>query len=91
MPLPRAVPVMLTCTARTTLTKRARGAKAAHRDRPRAQIVLAAARGRENARIAAGLQITVDTLRKWRGRFAGCDLGGPTDPPAAGGRGGSAS
>jgi NAD(P)-dependent dehydrogenase (short-subunit alcohol dehydrogenase family) len=33
--------------------------------------VLAAARGRDNARIAADLRITVDTVRKWRGRFAG--------------------
>lgn len=46
MPLPRAVPVTLTAAERTTLKKRARGAKTAHRDRRRAQIVLAAARGR---------------------------------------------
>jgi FixJ family two-component response regulator len=73
VPLPRAVPVMLTAAERTTLNKRARGAKTAHRDRLRAQIVLAAARGRDNACIAADLQITVDTVRKWRGRFAGRD------------------
>ena len=53
MPLLRAVPVMLTAGERTTLKKRVRGAKTAYRDRLRAQIVLAAARGPRNARIAA--------------------------------------
>ena len=43
MPLPRAVPVTLAAAERTMLKKRARGAKTAHRDRLRAQIVLAAA------------------------------------------------
>ena len=54
MPLLRAVPVMLSAGERTALNKRVRGAKTAYRDRLRAQIVLAAARGRDNARIAAG-------------------------------------
>src|SRR5580692_4616165 len=71
MPLPRAVPVTLTAAQRTTLKNRARGAKTAYRDLLRALIVLATARGRDNARIAADLQITADTVRKWRGRFAG--------------------
>ena len=84
MPLPRAVPVTLTAAERTTLKKRARGAKTAHRDRLRAQIVLAAARGRDNARIAADLRITVDTVRKWRGRFAGRGLDGLADLPRSG-------
>src|SRR5580700_2538306 len=84
MPLPRAVPVTLTAAERTTLKKRARGARTAHRDRLRAQIVLAAARGRGNTRIAADLRITVDTARKWRGRFAGRGLDGLTDLPRSG-------
>ena len=84
MPLPRAVPVTLTAAERTTLKKRARGAKTAHRDRLRAQIVLAAARGRDNARIAADLRITADTVRKWRGRFAGRGLDGLADLPRSG-------
>jgi len=79
MPLPRAVPVTLTAAQRATLKTRARGAKTAHRDRLRAQIVLAAARGRDNARIAADLGITVDTVRKWRGRFAARGLDGLRD------------
>jgi transposase len=84
MPLPRAVPVTLTAAERTTLKKRARGAKTAHRDRLRALIVLAAARGRDSARIAADLRITVDTVRKWRGRFAGRGLDGLADLPRCG-------
>jgi transposase len=84
MPLPRAVPVTPTAAERATLKKRARGAKTAHRDRLRAQIVLAAARGRDNVRIAADLQITADTVRKWRGRFAARGLPGLTDLPRSG-------
>ena len=81
MPLLRAVPVMLSAGERTTLKKRVRGAKTAWRDRLRAQIVLAAARGHPNARIAAGLGITVDTVRKWRRRFAVRGLDGLADLP----------
>ena len=84
MPLLRAVPVMLSAGERTALNKRVRGAKTAHRDRLRAQIVLAAARGQDNARIAADLRITVDTVRKWRGRFAGRGLDGLADLPRSG-------
>jgi transposase len=84
MPLLRAVPVMLSAGERRTLNKRVRGAKTAHRDRLRAQIVLAAARGYPNARIAAGLGISVDTVRKWRGRFAARGLDGLQDRPRAG-------
>jgi hypothetical protein len=91
MPLPHAVPVTLTGAERTTLKDRARGAKTAYRDRLRALIVLAAARGRDNARIAADLRITADPVRKWRGRFAVRAWPGWLTCPAAGGRGGSAS
>jgi transposase len=84
MPLLRAVPVVLSAGERTALNKRVRGAKTAHRDRLRAQIVLAAARGRDNARIAADLRVTADTVRKWRGRFAGRGLDGLADLPRSG-------
>jgi transposase len=84
MPLPRAVPVTLTAAERTMLDKRACGAKTAHRDRLRAQIVLAAARGRDNARIAADLRVTADTVRKWRGRFAVRGVAGLADLPRCG-------
>src|SRR5580693_4574058 len=84
MPLSRAVLVTLAAAERTMLSKRARGAKTAHRDRLRARIVLAAARGRDNAWIAADLRITVDTVRKWRGRFAARGLDGLADLPRSG-------
>src|SRR5436305_13557745 len=79
MPLPGAVPVMLSAGERRTLKRRVRGAKTAWRDRLRAQIVLAAACGHANARIAAGLGISAGTVRKWRGRFAARGLDGLTD------------
>jgi transposase len=84
MPQYRAVPVMLSAGERRALTKRARGAKTTHRDWLRAQIVLAAARGRASARIAADLHVTVDTVRKWRGRFAARGLDGLKDLPRSG-------
>ena len=54
MPLLRAVPVMLSAGERTTLNKRVREAKTAWRDRLRAQIVLAAARGRRTGPATCG-------------------------------------
>jgi FixJ family two-component response regulator len=75
---------MLSAGERRTLNKRVRGAKTAHRDRLRAQIVLAAARGHPNAQIAAGLGSSAGTVRKWRGRFAARGLDGLADRPRAG-------
>jgi len=83
MPLP-AVFVILTTTERKALKKRIRGARTAWRDRLRAQIVLAAARGRGNARIAGDLRVSQDTVRKWRGRFADRGLEGLSDLPRPG-------
>ena len=80
----RAAPVTLTAAERKTLKKRARGAKTAHRDRQRAQIVLLAAQGWPTAAIARRLHITEDTARKWRGRFAARGLGGLGDLPRSG-------
>jgi transposase len=82
--VPAAVPVTLTASAREILKKRVRGAKTCWRDRLRARIVLAAARGRGNERIAADLGICVNTVRKWRGRFAERGLKGLTDLPRSG-------
>ena len=81
---PAAVPVTLTAAERKTLKKRVRGAKTCWRDRLRAQIVLDAARGRSNARIAADLRVTVDTVRRWRGRLAELGLAGLEDLPRSG-------
>ena len=84
MPQYRAVPVMLSAGERKVLKKRACGAKTACRDWLRAQIVLAAARGRASARIAADLHVSVDTVRKWRGRFAARGLDGLKELPRSG-------
>jgi transposase len=84
MPLNRAVPVMLSAGERKRLKRCARGAKTAYRDWLRAQIVLAAARGRASARIAADLHVSVDTVRKWRDRFAARGLDGLKDLPRSG-------
>jgi transposase len=83
MPLP-AVFVIVTAAERKALKKRIRGTRTAWRDRLRAQIVLAAAMGRSNARIAGDLRISQDTVRKWRGRFADRGLEGLGDLPRPG-------
>jgi len=82
--LPAAVPVTLAASERKILKNRVRGAKTPYRDRLRAQIVLQAARGRDNARIAAALEISVNTVRKWRARFAERGLAGLRDLPRSG-------
>jgi len=81
---PAAVPVTLAASERKILKERVRGAKTCWRDRLRAQVVLAAARGRGNERIAADLGVCVSTARKWRGRFARHGLGGLRDLPRSG-------
>src|SRR6516165_3885414 len=83
MPL-SAVPVTLTASERKTLKMRVRGAKTCWRDRLRAQVVLLAAGGRPNARIAVDLRTSDDTVRKWRGGFAELGLAGREDLPRPG-------
>ena len=70
MPVCSAVPVELTASERHRLEKMAYGHKIPHQARQRATIVLLAARGLGNARIAAETRLHVDTVRSWRGRFA---------------------
>ncbi|MFF6852717.1 MULTISPECIES: helix-turn-helix domain-containing protein [Streptomyces] len=50
------------------------GPKTEHRLRMRAQVVLHAARGRSNARIARETGLHLDTVRTWRNRFAALGL-----------------
>ncbi|MEJ8632360.1 helix-turn-helix domain-containing protein, partial [Streptomyces sp. MS2.AVA.5] len=56
---------------RHRLKRMAHGHKSEYRMRQRAQVVLHAARGRSNARIARETGLRLDTVRTWRGRFAG--------------------
>jgi transposase len=84
MSSPHAVPVTLTASQRKTLGRRVRGARTPYRDWLRARIVLAAARGRDNAQISAGLGVSINTVRKWRGRFAAAGLDGLRDRPRSG-------
>ncbi len=69
MPVVRAVPVWLTASERKMLKKRGRGAKTAHRDRSAPDRAGGGARP-PNAAIAAGLGVSEDMVRKWRGKFA---------------------
>ncbi|MEU9125748.1 IS630 family transposase [Streptomyces sp. NPDC048506] len=64
------MPVVLTASERHRLKKMAYGHKTPDQARQRATIVLLAARGRPNARIAVQTRLHVDTVRTWRGRFA---------------------
>lgn len=66
------------------LTRRANSARAEHRQVIRAKIVLAAAEGHTNAAIAADLDVHVDTVRKWRRRYASSGLAGLNDLPRSG-------
>lgn len=69
MPACSAVPAELTASERHRLKKMAYGHKTPHQTRQRATIVLLAARGRGNARIATETRLHVDTVRRWCGRF----------------------
>lgn len=66
------------------LTSRAGAASAEHRQVVRSRIILAAARDRPNAAIAADLGVHVDTVRKWRKRYAADGLAGLQDLPRSG-------
>lgn len=61
--------VVLTAGQRSRLEAITRRSSAPMRQVLRARIVLAAADGQPNARIARTLAITADTARKWRRRF----------------------
>ena len=86
MDVPVASPFLITLSddERTVLTASANSACAAHRDVLRARIVLAAADGVPNAGIAADLGLHVDTVRKWRRRFASHGVKGLDDLPRSG-------
>ncbi len=70
MSIRTAVAVVPTAAERHRLKKMAYGHRTPHQARQRAAVVLLAARGWSNARIAAKTHLHVDTVRTWRGRFA---------------------
>jgi transposase len=76
--------IILSAEEHQELTLRAQAARTAHREVIRAKIILAAADGRSNAAIAAHLQLHVDTVRKWRGRYHHERLSGLNDRPRSG-------
>ncbi|WP_280727930.1 IS630 family transposase [Kitasatospora sp. MAA4] len=79
-----AHPISLTAAERHRLKKMAYGHKTPSQARCRAQIVLHAARGRSNARIARETGLHLDTVRTWRRRFAGQGLAGLADRKRSG-------
>jgi transposase len=80
----RPQPIALTDEERSKLEAWTRRPKTAQRLALRARIVLAAAAGGTNTRIAADLRITLPTVAKWRGRFRAARLGGLADEPRPG-------
>jgi transposase len=84
MPVRSPYQIVLSGKEEAVLTARARSMRSQYRDRLRAQIVLAAAAGKASAAIAAELGVHVDTVRKWRRRFATGRLAGLTDAPRTG-------
>lgn len=70
MPLPRARQITLTATDRRKLKAFACSRTAAYQQVIRARIILDAAHGYSNNKIAARQRVHVDTVRYWRGRYA---------------------
>jgi transposase len=79
MPAARARQIVLAACDRHRLKRLERSQTAPWRQVLRAKIVLLAARGMPNQKLAARLGITVDTARKWRGRFAAHGMAGLAD------------
>ncbi|WP_155369987.1 IS630 family transposase [Catellatospora vulcania] len=79
-----AVPVSLDEPTRAELQRIVRAGTSQVRRVQRVRIVLAAAEGTPNARIAADLHVNPDTVRKWRGRFAKAGLAALADAKRSG-------
>ena len=70
MSRPSPFAVSLTASQRRVLEGRLRRPLAEQREVVRARIVLAAADGEQNIRIAGRLGVAVNTVSKWRKRFS---------------------
>jgi transposase len=84
MPVPSPYLIVLSGEEEAVLVTRARSVRSEYRDRARAQIVLAAAGGKDNTAIAVEVGVCTDTVRKWRRRFAAGRLPGLKDAPRSG-------
>src|ERR1035437_5047060 len=65
-----AAPLVMSTGQRESLTLLARSSTAAHREVKRAKVLLMAADGVANSKIAATVGVTPVTVRAWRSRFA---------------------
>ena len=84
MPAPHARLITLTPAERRKLTALAYSHTAGYQQVIRARIVCDAARADSNAAIAGRHDLTIDTVRRRRGRFADEGLAGLTDRPRPG-------
>jgi transposase len=84
MPVISPYLVVLSAEEDAVLMTVARSVRSEYRSRLRARIVLAAAAGSTNTAIAAQLGVHVDTVRKWRRRFAAGRLPGLKDAHRSG-------
>jgi transposase len=82
--MPRLKPLILSDEEREKLTAWARRPKTSQRLALRSRIILAAAAGDSNGDIAVDLNITVQTVGKWRQRFLDDRLEGLVDEPRPG-------
>ena len=80
----RAVDVKVTETERAELSSLSARRNTAQALALRARIILACARGEQNKRVAAQLDVDVDTVSKWRRRFAEHRTDGLPDEPRSG-------
>ena len=69
MPGPKPPPVELTAEERVELERLVRRHTAGQQLAQRARIVLLAAAGLNNCAVARAVDVDVDTVRKWRGRW----------------------
>ncbi|MFF3672332.1 IS630 family transposase [Microtetraspora malaysiensis] len=84
MPVPRARQITLSAAERRRLKQLAYSHTAPYQQVIRVRIVLDAAHGYSNAKISRRRKVTVDTVRLWRGRFAGEGMKGLADRPRSG-------
>jgi len=80
----KAIPIELRLEERQMLEKVVRAYTLSYKEILRTQIILMAADGQPNARIAAHLRVSVEMVRKWRKRFALHRLAGLNDKPRSG-------